>query len=123
MGYLLEQGAELDAQDETGDTALLNAARYGHARCLQVLLARGAKHTVKNHTGEDLMSLAVDSDNDHVLKVLGVGGIRGRLGYWGVVRYLGRLLISSGIYFFNICLLVFFCCCFFIRVFGGYNAL
>nr|KAG5701548.1 hypothetical protein BaRGS_024798 [Batillaria attramentaria] len=72
MGYvdilrlLLEH---VDAADENGDTAILYAARYGHPRCLQVLLRRGANIEHKNHAGDDLISLAIDSEDDTLLEI------------------------------------------------------
>ncbi|KAK7489491.1 hypothetical protein BaRGS_00019290 [Batillaria attramentaria] len=66
---LLDHNARVDAADENGDTAILYAARYGHPRCLQVLLRRGANIEHKNHAGDDLISLAIDSEDDTLLEI------------------------------------------------------
>ena len=39
---LLEHGAQLDGKDETGESALLKAAREGRAKVVELLLRKGA---------------------------------------------------------------------------------
>ena len=49
MEQLLEKGADIDALDEHGQTALMLAAMAGHAAVARFLISRGAKldHTAK----------------------------------------------------------------------------
>jgi ankyrin repeat protein len=42
----------IDMQDDVGDTALHDAARFGHVDVIKALLAAGASKAVKNKAGE-----------------------------------------------------------------------
>ncbi|AXV79796.1 ankyrin repeat domain-containing protein [Ralstonia solanacearum] len=48
---LIEHGAELNAQDTKGNTALHLAARMGNGAVLRSLLRRGADRCIKNAKG------------------------------------------------------------------------
>lgn len=67
---LLEQGADIDALDEHGQTALMNAAHRGDAELVQILIQKGAK---LNHTAKyrlTALMLAVINNHAKVVKLL-----------------------------------------------------
>lgn len=55
INVALEGGEDVDAADGNGFTALMLAAKYGHAAAASLLLARGAKVNKRNeHNGSPL---------------------------------------------------------------------
>jgi serine/threonine protein kinase len=52
LEFLLDQGASVNAQDNTGDTALSLAAKRGDAEIVELLLRRGANPAIKNLEGK-----------------------------------------------------------------------
>jgi len=50
---------EIDAADGDGNTALLHAAREGHAAVVETLLTAGADRTLTNNAGDDARSAAL----------------------------------------------------------------
>ena len=55
---LICRGADPDIEDDTGDTPLHLAAHHPGCATLSRLLAAGAKHNVRNHTGTPLLLAA-----------------------------------------------------------------
>ncbi len=55
---LLSQKLDANTQDRDGDTALHDAARFGHAECVDVLVAAGADKSIKNKKGETASDVA-----------------------------------------------------------------
>lgn len=54
-----------------GDTALHDAARFGHAEVVQLLVcAPGAKIGLKNHKGLDALELAVEYGKAEVANMI-----------------------------------------------------
>ena len=53
-GFLIAKGADLDIQDENGNTALMIAVRkgYGHIQGAKRLIDRGANLDLKNKQGQ-----------------------------------------------------------------------
>jgi len=45
-------GADLDVRNESGETALMLAARYGREHTVETLLSKGANPTLKNKSGD-----------------------------------------------------------------------
>ncbi|BES89667.1 Hypothetical protein NTJ_02474 [Nesidiocoris tenuis] len=72
--YLLDQGADVNAVDGKGNTALLNAFRFRgqdhNYRLIRLLLDRGAEVNVKNSQGESPIFIVIASDNNVDLSVL-----------------------------------------------------
>lgn len=59
--YLLEQGAEIDAVDNSNETALIKAACRDHLEVVKELLHNGANIHIKNKEGETALKIATDS--------------------------------------------------------------
>ncbi|MBZ5611773.1 MAG: ankyrin repeat domain-containing protein [Acidobacteriia bacterium] len=56
---LLDSGADVNARDHDGSTALMMAAGYGYADIVQVLLDRGADPHFESNDGSNALTLAV----------------------------------------------------------------
>ena len=72
---LLDRGADLEAKDRNGRTALMLAAQHGRLETVQLLIARGAKTDTRDREGNTAYMLALFSpaghgDHDAVLQVL-----------------------------------------------------
>ncbi len=59
-GMLALPGADINYQDEDGDSALILAAFYGRAPAVKELIARGAKLTLTDKAGRDALACARD---------------------------------------------------------------
>ena len=65
IGILVDRGACVNAQDRHGDSALMKAAREGHADCVAVLLARGANPDLVDDNGQTALHHAlIDGDRE-----------------------------------------------------------
>ena len=58
MRYLIEVGADVNAESPNGTTALMMAARGGHVEAVKLLLARGAEVNRRNQGGATALSWA-----------------------------------------------------------------
>ncbi|KAA0166638.1 hypothetical protein FNF27_07469 [Cafeteria roenbergensis] len=67
VGLLLDRGADVEAREEDGWTAVMVAASNGHESTVELLLDRGADVTATNADGETALCVAA---NASVLKVL-----------------------------------------------------
>ncbi|KAH8200508.1 hypothetical protein TruAng_005338 [Truncatella angustata] len=63
LQQLLDAGAEIDATDNNGDTALIAAASVNDDEFVNFLLAKGADVMHKNKDGLNAMQVAYDTDN------------------------------------------------------------
>lgn len=68
--FLVEQGADINMQDEKGWTALMWAARRGSSAVINVLLAANANPHLTNHNGETALSLATQTGHQKSLQLL-----------------------------------------------------
>ena len=60
---LLEAGADVNAQDKDGRTALMMATRNGHDKCVELLIERGVDVNVKDNDGRTaLMPRAIPQE-------------------------------------------------------------
>ncbi len=77
--YLLENGAEVDAQAENGFTALIAAARSGHEDVVVSLLKRKANPNLVSDKGESAMDFALAMDNTRIYdRLRAAGGLSGQ---------------------------------------------
>jgi Ankyrin repeats (many copies) len=69
--WLIDHGANVDALDDSGQTALIIAALTGEVDCVRVLLAAGARRDCRNAYGDTAKSLA---SNEQILRLLTKAG-------------------------------------------------
>lgn len=77
--FLAENGADVDATNEFGDTALVDAATLGNATVVAVLLQHGADPNAPSATCENVVHAAGGSGCPEVLDMVLTAG--GRLDY------------------------------------------
>jgi hypothetical protein len=70
VAYLLQEGAELDAVDNRGETPLMITARNGNVAIAKLLLGRGADPSIRNDRGRTANVLATESGNEEVARLL-----------------------------------------------------
>ena len=68
--FLLEHGADINAQSHGGWTPLQRASRYGRLEVVRLLLEHGADVEVKNNGGKTALQEAADMGRDEVVKLL-----------------------------------------------------
>jgi len=71
MAWLIEQNVELDAVDDSKNTALILAAQAGSADCVHLLLKAGANPRLVNEYNETAMSNASSSEVVRLLQDMG----------------------------------------------------
>jgi ankyrin repeat protein len=71
---LLSAGADVDARDEHGQTALMNAARDGQPDVVQLLIAHGADLNHRAKYNLTAVMLAVVRGHLHIVKLLVAAG-------------------------------------------------
>jgi len=59
----LDLGADVNASNQAGDTALHGAASHGYAAVMQLLTDHGARMDVKNKRGKTPLDLATAKDD------------------------------------------------------------
>lgn len=69
MMSALEKGAQLDALDAQGNSALLIAATHGNNEILDILLKHHADTTVKNNRGDTALHCAAQSECGSLMMV------------------------------------------------------
>jgi hypothetical protein len=67
---LLELKVDLDVQDSQGETALHDAARFGHASVVDALTKAGANQAIKNNNGQTAKDVATAYKKDKVAAML-----------------------------------------------------
>ncbi len=67
--YLLDHGADLNARDQAGNTALAEATYYGQVPVMKELLSRGANINALSSSGTPL-DIALSRSNDVVADLL-----------------------------------------------------
>ena len=68
---LIRQGALLDAPDERGNTALHGAAKAGNVEMIHLLLASGARSSLRNVENKTARDLALEREQFESARVLG----------------------------------------------------
>jgi len=61
---------DVNAQDYEGDTALMEAAKFGHDKVAKTLLDGGAKKDLKNKAGKTALDLATQHGKAEIVKML-----------------------------------------------------
>ena len=94
LAHLLSTGADINARDEHGQTALMNAARVGHSRVIEWLIAHGAAldHTAKYGLSA-LMLAVVNGHRDVVRALVDAGADTGLCGS-GAPGFAGRTALD-----------------------------
>jgi ankyrin repeat protein len=67
---LIEAGADLEARDSSGNTALGEAAAQGHADVTKLLIAAGAKVGVRGRESKTPLEFARKGDHSEVVEIL-----------------------------------------------------
>jgi ankyrin repeat protein len=67
---LLEKGADVEAKDNNGGTALYRAAGSGHEAMVRLLLEKGADVEAKNNNGWMALYRAAGSRHEAVVQLL-----------------------------------------------------
>ncbi len=76
VALLASAGADVNAADETGATALMQAAKVGNEDLVQALLKAGAKVNAVDKKGRTAVMIASDEDKPGVARLLlEAGGI------------------------------------------------
>jgi ankyrin repeat protein len=73
---LLTQGADVNAKDKGGFTALMDAAWEGHTDTVQALLAQGADVNAKNKNGDTALMLAKEGGHKEIVHILKEAGAK-----------------------------------------------
>ena len=68
---LIDAGADLNAQDENGQTALMNAANFEELESVRALLLAGADVNFKNKDGESAWDLTAETEIEELLVSFG----------------------------------------------------
>lgn len=76
---LLEQGAEVDAREDNGDTPVIEAARCGHIIALKMLLDRGANVNAQNNDGDTALMMAGLTSDPTMVRLLLARGANARI--------------------------------------------
>jgi hypothetical protein len=70
VGVLLDKGADVDAKDEMGRTALIEAARQGHTDTVRALLEKGADVNAQDRDRDTALSEALKYNYSDVITLL-----------------------------------------------------
>lgn len=75
INLLIRKGANLEARDEYGCTALDHAARGGHERALEILIKNGANIAAITHAGNLVLNTAARAGHLKAIEVLLKNGV------------------------------------------------
>jgi serine/threonine-protein phosphatase 6 regulatory ankyrin repeat subunit A len=67
---LIDYDANVNAKNNYGVTAIMNAAQWGHIHNVDCLIAEGADINAKSKSGETAMKFAELSDHKDVIELL-----------------------------------------------------
>ena len=73
---LLENGADVNAIDDSGETALMKAAKMGDAMTINILLNNGADINSKDLSGKTALIYALENDNQITANILKQAGAK-----------------------------------------------
>jgi ankyrin repeat protein len=78
-GHLLEAGAEINARDRYGQTALMNAARTGQVELVRLLVERGAALNTTAKYNLTALMLAIINGHTEIARILIQAGADGSI--------------------------------------------
>ena len=67
---LIDAGANINMQDNNGNTILMNVSARGQSDILELLLEHGANINIKDKYGRTAFTYAVSAGNDNIIKIL-----------------------------------------------------
>ena len=73
---LASPNVDVNGLDDQGNTALIQAARFGHDEVVSALLVARADVTIKNVEGKTALMLAAEGGHDRTVAVLTQAGVR-----------------------------------------------
>lgn len=68
--FLLDNGAQIDTQNDEGHTALISAAKNGHFEVVKLLVEKGANIDIKDERGDTALFWAVFYDRQEIARYL-----------------------------------------------------
>jgi ankyrin repeat protein len=68
----LRAGANANAQDSNGNTALMAAAEYNNVEAVRLLLEAHADRGLRNRDGQTALSIAASENHSQVIQILTV---------------------------------------------------
>ena len=68
--YLINNGADINHQNKTGLTAIMNAAEKNKFYAIKLLLSNNADVSKSDYTGRTLREIAENSRDKRILKLL-----------------------------------------------------
>jgi ankyrin repeat protein len=71
---LIKAGAQVDAQNHAGNTALMVAAKEGYSDAARALLAAGADYALHNAETKDAFQIAREHENEVICDLLKAAG-------------------------------------------------
>ncbi len=70
MEKRIQEGADLNATNENGETALLLAAKKGDSKTVRLLINSGADINIRKYGGKTALDLAIENGHSQVVKIL-----------------------------------------------------
>jgi ankyrin repeat protein len=78
FGLILNAGADIKAQDESGDSVLIHAVKSGKPEMVAIVIAEfNRTHgdlNIRDHENKTALSFALDQHNDEITQILKVAG-------------------------------------------------
>ena len=73
---LRDAGADVNARNNAGETALMMAATLGHTKAVQALLDADANVNDENNVGDTVLMMATRNGHDEVVRLLKSAGAK-----------------------------------------------
>ena len=67
---LIEEGADINAKDASGNTPLYYAIQQRNEDIAELLIAKGADVNAKNKSGQTALDIAIDQDHTGIVELL-----------------------------------------------------